>query len=197
MLAVLVLCGVVATLWQVYVPQKAEESAQMVETIKNARLTVADADGSNLPPKPDVAAADATVEGIDTNSNGIRDEVELAIFAKYPGPENLKLRAAALQYATALQMYLTSVFSKETLVAVSWQKSRGYFCVSASIPAKPGPGALDSEWKIFDAILREADQFVRVETLDTKSRTDKFEEVFEKYMMSHGSPDGNYCDLVW
>jgi hypothetical protein len=194
-LAVLVLCGVFAALWQVYVPQKAEESAQMVETIKNARLTLADADGTNLPPMPDAALADATVEGIDTNSNGIRDEVELAIFAKYPGPENLKIRAAALQYAKALQMYLTSVFSKETLVAVLNQRDRSSSCVSRHI-ALFSENIPDNELGNYMRLRRDTLSSIDSLTFDISSRIEKRENVLEKYMTSYGTPSGGECDLL-
>ena len=72
--------------------------------------------GEHLPPPPDPAQVDATIEGVDANGNGIRDDVELAIFKKYPN--SARIRAAELQYAMALQMYLSKVFNSETLVAV-------------------------------------------------------------------------------
>ena len=52
-----------------------------VEKIHNTKLNLDDVMGKNLPPNPE-ALADATVEGIDANNNGIRDDVELAIFKK-------------------------------------------------------------------------------------------------------------------
>ena len=54
--------------------------------------------GTNLPPQPYEPENDATVAGLDKNNNGIRDDVELAIFAKYP--KSAKIRAAELQYPT-------------------------------------------------------------------------------------------------
>jgi len=39
--------------------------------------------GHTLPPKPDPIANSATLEGIDSNSNGVRDDVERAIYKKY------------------------------------------------------------------------------------------------------------------
>ena len=40
--------------------------------------------GHRLPPEPDKALNDATLEGIDSNSNGVRDDVERKIYEKYP-----------------------------------------------------------------------------------------------------------------
>ena len=57
--------------------------------------------GKNLPSDPG-ALADATVQGVDANQNGIRDDVELAVFKEYPN--SAKTRAVLLQYALALQM---------------------------------------------------------------------------------------------
>lgn len=48
----------------------------------------------NLPPDPG-AAGDATLEGVDANNNGIRDDVERWIYLTYPGSE--KLRMALIQ----------------------------------------------------------------------------------------------------
>ena len=86
--------------------------------------------GEHLPPPPDPAQVDATIEGVDANANGIRDDVELAIFERYP--DSLKIRAAELQYAMALQMYLTEVFNSETLVAVILKDEHGDFLYRAN-----------------------------------------------------------------
>jgi hypothetical protein len=67
------------------------------------------------------------VEGIDANQNGIRDDVEIAIFEKYPN--DAKIRAAELQYAMALQMELTQVFNEETWMASTQQVGRGFGCI--------------------------------------------------------------------
>ena len=48
--------------------------------------------GHTLPPEPDKALNDATLFGIDTNNNGVRDDVERYIYKKYP----VKLHQALL-----------------------------------------------------------------------------------------------------
>ena len=39
--------------------------------------------GDTLPPKPDPIANNATLGGVDSNNNGVRDDVERAIYKKY------------------------------------------------------------------------------------------------------------------
>src|SRR5262245_30563314 len=72
-----------------------------IEKIHNTKLTLADVMGDNLPHDPGIEA-DKTIAGVDANNNGIRDDVEIAIFSKYPNSP--KIRAVLLQYALALQM---------------------------------------------------------------------------------------------
>lgn len=193
-LAVLGFLGLVIYRYPIVVEK--QKSDAMVERIRAARLTREDVDGSKLPPTPDPKLVDATVEGVDTNANGIRDDVELAIFKKYPGAANLKLRAAELQYAKALQMYLTNVFSVDTLTAVSWQDSRAYFCISELHPGKPGVSAPESAWQFFDSNLKASRVFVEGAVFNTAERQQRKEKVFDSYMSSHADPNSGYCDIV-
>src|SRR3989344_9324919 len=111
----------------------AEKTAEAVAKIHATKLTMADIMGENLPPEPDPALKDATIAGIDANQNGIRDDVELAIFKEYPN--SAKTRAALLQYALALQMEFTQSFTNtEIVTAVAEQTSRGDDCVSELVP---------------------------------------------------------------
>src|SRR3989338_9187519 len=91
-----------------------DKTNAQIEKIHNTRLTLDDVMGTNLPPEP--IDADETVAGIDANQNGIRDDVELAIFKEYPN--SAKTRAVLLQYALVLQMQMTlPVVNKETVTA--------------------------------------------------------------------------------
>lgn len=193
--AALVILYVAAAFWRVPYLAEEERSAKVAQEIQNAHITMADVDGSHLPPEPDPKLVDATVEGIDANQNGIRDDVELAIFKKYPGAANLKIRAAALQYAHALQFYMTSVFSVETLTAASWQDGRAYTCLSNAFPNKPSPSASDEEWRPYDALTKAARTFVKNSVMNMQIRQDKYEQVYEKFMSSHGGANENFCDL--
>ncbi len=56
--------------------------------------------GHRLPPEPDKALNDTTLLGIDTNNNGIRDDVERWIYETYKHPIE---RAVFIQLAKALQ----------------------------------------------------------------------------------------------
>lgn len=104
-----------------------QRTAAQVEKIHNTKLQMADVMGDNLPPDPG-AEADKTVAGVDANKNGIRDDVELAIFKEYP--KSAKTRAVLLQYALALQMEFTQpIINKETVTAVAEKTSAGYYCV--------------------------------------------------------------------
>lgn len=149
-----------------------------VEAIHSQKLTVGDVDGSNLPPAPDPALVDATVEGIDANSNGIRDDVELAIFAKYPSDR--KVRAAALQYAKAEQRFLTDVFNTPTWKAAAEVSGRANLCAAD----------VNLDYKSAQQFTEYLDSLV----LNTNERNDAYEAAFE-FITSHGSQDGPPCDI--
>ena len=83
--------------------------------------------GKNLPPIPDEKINNSTIAGIDANKNNIRDDVELAIFKKYPN--SAKIRAAELQYAQEAEAGLTSIFNNDTWVAVTKVKNNGVSCL--------------------------------------------------------------------
>ncbi len=108
-----------------------ERTAEQVQIIHNTKIKVADVMGNNLPPDPGVEA-DKTIAGIDANQNGIRDDVELAIFNKYPN--SAKTRSALLQYALALQMETNQpVVNEYTVTEVVREQSRADACVSDTI----------------------------------------------------------------
>ncbi|MDO8451794.1 MAG: hypothetical protein Q7S76_02900 [bacterium] len=80
-----------------------ERTDEQVAKIHATKLALDDVMGENLPPVP--SNPDATIAGVDANQNGIRDDVELAIFKEYP--DSAKTRAVLLQYALVLQMQMT------------------------------------------------------------------------------------------
>ena len=105
-----------------------KKTADAVDKINSVKITLDDVMGKNLPPKPDQALNDSTIAGFDVNNNYIRDDVELAIFEKYP--KSAKIRAAMLQYAQALQLEFTKVFNIITLEHVSRRAiDSGFHCV--------------------------------------------------------------------
>ncbi|MDO8552297.1 MAG: hypothetical protein Q7S01_02065 [bacterium] len=155
-----------------------EKTQEVVAQIHAQKLTLADVMGENLPPPPDPAQVDATVEGIDANGNGIRDDVELAIFKKYPN--EAKIRAAELQYAKALQMELTQVFNSETWVAVAQKRGQGFGCVFDALD-----GNTDYSKKV-----TEVEDLVR----NTKDRKQKYSNL-DAYRTSFKVLSGQDCDV--
>src|SRR3989344_4972301 len=102
-----------------------KKTAAMVEKIHATKLSLDDVMGKNLPPDPG-AEADKTVAGIDANQNGIRDDVELAIFKEYPN--SAKTRAVLLQYALALQMEVVQpIINKDIVGEVANKQDRAFF----------------------------------------------------------------------
>ncbi len=157
--------------WRVFFLFEEEKTAEAVAAIHAQKITLADVDGSNLPPVPDPIENDATVAGIDANGNGVRDDVELAIFEKYSSDK--KARAAALQYAMTEQMYLTRVSNTETWKAVAEEVGRATDC------------GID-----FELNRNEIQSLV----FDTQFRKEFRTKAFE-FITSHGDAEGTVCDV--
>jgi len=168
--------------------QKTEET---VTRIHAARLTLADVMGENLPPPPDPVLKDATIQGIDANGNGIRDDVELAIFEKYP--DSARVRAALLQYAKALQMELVEVFNSETLVAAIQEEERADFCIAETAPQLSSSSSAEDMRKVF-ALTDQRSREVGDLVLNTAERKQRYEEIFQ-HMTSYGSLEEKSCDI--
>jgi hypothetical protein len=66
---------------------------------------------SRVPPDPG-PAGDATIAGVDSNGNGIRDDVERWIAATYPA--SATMRAAMAQTALSLQIVMNGVSDTES-----------------------------------------------------------------------------------
>jgi len=147
-----------------------DKSDAAVARIHATRLTHDDLFGS-LPPAPDEAANNATLAGVDTNHNGIRDDVERAIY--FAHKDSAKTSAAMLQYAKELQMEFTSVFDSSTLVAVIQEESRGSVCI------------LD---------VKRADEVESLE-FNTEARKNAREEIYKKYYTSYALPNSGFCDI--
>jgi cbb3-type cytochrome oxidase subunit 3 len=107
--------------------KRSEEVAAYIRMQKLTREVVL----GNLPPAPDKAINDATVAGVDSNHNGIRDDVERAIY--YAHKDSASVVAAEYQYAMTEQMFLTEVIDENTWKAVAegW-KSCGLYCKDIS-----------------------------------------------------------------
>ncbi|MEK9161519.1 MAG: hypothetical protein AAB822_02055, partial [Patescibacteria group bacterium] len=126
-----------------------------------------------------------TTQGIDANKNGIRDDVELAIFKAYP--DSAKTRAVLLQYALALQMEaVQDVVNKETVGEIANKQDRAFFCVAKIIP---GGG----ESSVFIAIEKYG-KFISDKQFNTESRKIAHKQ-FYSYLKSGRIDDSISCDI--
>ncbi|MDR2906020.1 MAG: hypothetical protein LBU73_08715 [Helicobacteraceae bacterium] len=83
----------------------------------------------NLPNDPG-AAGKATLEGIDSNGNGVRDDIEIKIHEYAPKPDQEELRSALMQYAKGLQGVLAAGASEnqEKAMQAYLESSRAIAC---------------------------------------------------------------------
>ena len=81
------------------VTDNADATASAQTTIR-----IAEIDAATLPPEPDAEAGRQTVQGIDTNGNGVRDDVEHILYRLYP--LDTPRREMLLIGAQAMQMEL-------------------------------------------------------------------------------------------
>jgi hypothetical protein len=167
---VLVFLYAVLVGWRAFWLFEEEKTAEAVASIHADRLEWGDINGK-LPPEPDPVLNNETLTGVDSNTNGIRDDVERAIYLKYKDQQRLVV--AMLQYAKALQKEFTDVYNSETLVAVIQEQSRGALCILKDEPIEE----------------------VRDLVFNTKIRNDYSEQLYEKYMTSYGLPSTGECDL--
>src|SRR3989338_6729309 len=122
---------VVLVIVRMFVLDAQEKTAEQVAKIHATTLMLYEVMGKNVPPDPG-AEADKTVVGVDANENGIRDDVELAIFKEYPN--SAKTRAVLLQYALALQMEMIQpIVNMETVTAVAEDGDRAYMCIGEAV----------------------------------------------------------------
>jgi len=177
-----------------------EKTAEAVAQIHAQKITLADVMGASLPPTSDKAENDSTVVGIDKNNNGIRDDVELAIFKKYPN--SAKIRAAELQYALTEQMFLTRVVNTETWKAVAEENGRASSCVAAIYPRKDLGLLTETELNAYlksglpEYVKKVENLVAEVENLvfNTNIRKDARQKSFE-YITTNGDAPGPYCDV--
>jgi len=178
-LLVLVVAYAALVIYRIPAVGEKQKTADAIAAIQAQKVTMADVLGTNLPPQPYAPENDATVAGVDKNNNGIRDDVELAIFAKYPNSE--KIRAAELQYAMAGQIQLTEVFNKETWVESARDVSRATSCIF---------DINRSDLKSAQPKIKE----VQAMLLNTKIRIDARNKVYE-FITSYGDDNRPVCDI--
>ena len=167
-----------------------DKTNERVAKIRNTKLTMDDVIGKNLPPDPG-AEADKTIQGVDANKNGIRDDVELAIFKAYPN--SAKTRAVLLQYALALQMEaVQTVVNKETVTEVVREQSRADACVADTLVPRKNPESSReySDIEKIDAYIN----FVKKIQLNTEARKKARTDFVEK-IGSYSESENKVCDI--
>ena len=171
-LAVLALVFAVLVIWRWNVLEGDKQTTVDVERIHATKLVWNDINGA-LPPEPDSVQNNATLVGVDSNDNGIRDDVERAIYLQYK--DNQRAVVAMLQYAKELQMEFTEVHNSETLVAVLQEEDRGTLCI----------GDDDDRIKMVSDLV-----------FNTEKRLQFFKTILQKYMTSYSLPNPeDVCDI--
>src|SRR3989339_957407 len=154
-----------------------------VAKIHATKLTIDDVMGKNLPPDPG-ADANKTIAGIDANNNGIRDDVELAIFNTYPN--SAKTRAVLLQYALVLQMQMTlPIVNKETATEVIREEDRAYQCIGEIFSRNDMKKFIEDGDRLIS--------FIEKRQLNTEERKNG-RNLFVKKVRSYSSLD-RICDI--
>jgi len=167
-----------------------QKTNDQVYRIHLTKISMKDVMGDNLPKDPG-SEGDKRVEGIDSNRNGVRDDVELAIFKEYP--KSAKTRAVLLQYALTLQMETNQPFLNEEVVTkVITEQGRADTCLSdALVPRKtPESGRSDDDMIKIDSYIN----FLEEKQLNTISRTEARQD-FYKYLRSYGESTNTPCDI--
>ena len=183
---------VAATFWGSIRINEQEKTQKTIDFINSKKITLDDVMGKNLPPKPDQALNDSTISGIDANNNYIRDDVELAIFEKYPN--SAKIRSAELQYAQALQLELTQVFNSKTLVPVMQKGSYAINCigqVGPDVSLKNSREEIIAAFAVTDNMQEE----VKASVLNMDSRRISQSNNLKKYMIGYALLPGEECDI--
>jgi len=175
---------VVLVIVRMFVLDAKEKTEKQVTKIHATKLTLDDVMGKNLPPEPG-AEADKTVAGVDANHNGIRDDVELAIFKEYP--DSARTRAVLLQYALAFQMEVTQpMINAGTVGAVANEQDRAFFCSAKLVDEKGGEGAVMTA-------IEKYGKFVSVLQFNNENR-EKAHKDFYSHLES-GTTGESSCDI--
>ena len=169
---------------------KLDRTNAQVEKIHSTKITIDDVMGKNIPPDPG-EESDKTIEGVDANKNGIRDDVELAIFEKYP--DSAKTRAALLQYALVLQMELTQPFVNEVIATeVVREDNRSHSCLANNLVPRKTPESFRSniEMKKIDEYI----SFVEDLQFNTEERIESRNSLLKK-LRSYSNLEKDECDI--
>lgn len=180
---VLVVGYIVLVVFRIFHFMDLDKTNAQIEKIHNTKLTMDDVMGNNLPPDPGIEA-DKTIQGIDANKNGIRDDVELAVFKEYPN--SAKTRAVLLQYALALQMEtIQPIVNTEIVTTIAEETSRGYLCIGDIVSRDN----IDNFTRITDEYIN----FIEKNQLNTEERKNAQKNFYNGNLGSYELPRG--CDI--
>ena len=178
---ILLIAYIALVIYRGFVLRAEEKTNEQVVRIHATKLTLDDVLGKNLPPVP--SNPDSSIPGFDANKNGIRDDVELAIFAEYPN--SARTRAVLLQYALALQMEVTQeLVNTGTVIAVAQEESRAFVCIGDVVPRTSSQ---------FDEETDKLTNFVKEKQLNTEERKETRTKFYEK-INSYASLERK-CDI--
>lgn len=188
-LIVLIFLFVVSVIVRTVQLAQQNKTNKQVEIIHSTKITMADVRGEKLPPDPG-EEGDKTIEGVDVNKNGIRDDVELAIFKEYPS--SAKTRAALLQYALVGQMILSQPFINTTIATeVIREHGRADTCLADILVPRKSPESF-REYEDLEEI-EGYEKFVNDLQFNTQKRK-QAENNFYKSIRSFSDLE-NYCDI--
>jgi len=157
-----------------------QKTNDQVLKIHSTKLSLSDVFGENLPADPGLEA-DKTIQGIDANNNGIRDDVELAIYKEYPN--SAKTRAVLLQYALVLQMETTQPFVNEEIATATAEKgSQSYDCIGEIVPISDNDLEEIENYRNFIKIIQ-------LNTLERKNMKENFNNKTRSFQLKSG------CDI--
>ena len=156
-----------------------DATAEAVAKIHNTRLTKEELFGY-MPPAPDPVENNKTLSGIDSNKNGIRDDVEIAIYNAHK--DSAKETAAAFQYAKALQVMLTQVYNTETWIAAAEEVSRASGCVSMAVPNK--------SFELYQSRIDEVESLL----VNTTMREKALDQAYS-FTTSYSLPNQDLCNI--
>lgn len=182
-IGIFILINAVMILGRVGYLLKSDQTAKKVAAIHAIRLTLADVDGSKLPPVPDPILNDATVEGIDVNGNYVRDDIERYIFETY---QDKKERAVWMQWVKSEQLVMTHAASKETLKAIMEEGDRAMQCASSLYMSSIFSKTLDEYANL--------EKEMKSKVVNTDLRKEALGNGYS-FMTGSGSMRGEQCDV--
>lgn len=170
--------------------KKLDKDQRQIEIIHSTKINLADVLGENLPEMPE--NPNQTIAGVDINENGIRDDVELSIFEKYP--DSAKTRSALLQYAQVWQMIMTQDFSHEEVATeIAREDSRADVCLADTISPRESPESFRDYAELLK--IDEYISFLEKIQFNTEQRTKMKEDFYEKVRSFSDIEEKDRCDI--